>query len=79
MKSSSFRAHFDGDQIRLDEPCELEPGTRLTVTIVEAEEEQERTGWQALALHSLAAAYSDDEPDYPASLIKEPNPEYEAR
>jgi len=79
MRSSSFRAHYDGEQIRLDDPCELEPGTRLTVTIVAPDDDEEREGWHALALHSLAAAYGDDEPEYPASLIKEPNPEYEER
>ena len=39
----------------------------------------EQDDWQKLAEQGLNNAYGDHEPDYPASLIKEPNPAYESR
>ncbi len=44
-----------------------------------AELAAEREDWRQLALHSLARAYGDDEPEYSSELIKERNPEYERR
>ena len=41
--------------------------------------EKEEMGWQELSAQYLARAYSDNEPDYSASLVKEPNPFYEGR
>lgn len=35
--------------------------------------------WPTLALQGLSNAYGDEEPEYPTSLIKEPNPDYESR
>jgi hypothetical protein len=29
MSPVTLRAHFDGQHIRLDEPCQLEPDTQL--------------------------------------------------
>jgi len=34
MEKQTLRAHFDGSQILLDEPFEIEPNTELIVTIV---------------------------------------------
>jgi hypothetical protein len=39
----------------------------------------EREDWLRLSQQRLADAYGDDEPDYPLSLIKEPNPDRSAR
>lgn len=36
------------------------------------------TEWTRLSLQGLAAAYSDSEPNYDASMLKETNPEYRA-
>lgn len=33
-------------------------------------------GWSGFALDGLAGAYGADEPDYSASIIREPNPKY---
>ena len=41
--------------------------------------EKEEMGWQELSAQNLARAYSDNEPDYSASLVKELNPFYEGR
>jgi len=78
MKLVTLRAHFDGEQIHLDEPFDLEPGTPLTVTVhSDPPTDPEREDWLRLAGQCFEAAYGDDEPEYPLSLIKEPNPQYE--
>jgi len=80
MKAVTLRAHFDGESLRLDEPCALDRDAPLTVTILpQGEEAEERESWALLAASSLARAYGEDEPDYSLDLIKEPNPDYEGR
>lgn len=80
MKLITLRAHFDGEHIQLDEPIELQPGTPVMVTVGPGfMVDPECEGGLLLAGESFAAAYADDEPEYPLSLIKEPNPEYEGR
>lgn len=79
METKTLRAHFDGNQILLDEPCELEPNVELIITVLPKPSDKEREDWARLSLESLARAYSDDEPEYSLDLIKEANPEYEGR
>lgn len=79
MEAKILRAHFDGKQILLDEPFELEPDTKLIVTVLPETSNGEHEDWARLSLESLARAYSDDEPEYSLDLIKEANPEYEGR
>jgi hypothetical protein len=79
MEAVTLRAHFDGKQILLDEPCELEPNTELIVTVAPLASDKEREAWTRLALESLARAYGDDETEYSRDQIKEANPEYERR
>ena len=79
METVNLRAHFDGKQILLDEPFELETDTELIVTILPKSLDDEREDWARLALESLARAYGDNEPEYSLDLIKEANPEYEGR
>jgi hypothetical protein len=56
------------------------------VGLVRAIEEGEHSGraderelWQLLSHNGLEQAYGDDEVEYSLDLIKEPNPDYEAR
>ena len=71
MKTVTLTAHFDGKHIQLDEPFKLPSDARLLVTIVpEPSADSEREDWSALSKSSLARAYSDEEPDYPASLVR---------
>lgn len=79
MENMTLRAHFDGKQILLDDPIELEADTELIVTVLPKSENGERSDWTRLSLESLARAYGDHEPQYSLDLIKEPNPEYEGR
>ena len=71
MKTVTLTAHFDGEHIQLDEPFPLPSKARLLVTILpEPPPDSGREDWHALSKAGLARAYSDDEPDYPASLIR---------
>ena len=77
MNAITLPAHFDGDKIVLDEPFDMEPNTRLIVTVLpEESSESERVDWANLAMESLERAYGDDEPEYTLDMIKEFNPEY---
>lgn len=75
--SQIIPAHFDGQQILLDEPVELEPNTKLLVTVLPKDIDREE--WLELARKGLQAAYDNGEEDYSLELIKESNPEYEPR
>jgi predicted metal-dependent hydrolase len=89
MNIITLRAHFDGEQIVLDEPFKLrlKPNTRLIVTVLpepesdqEIEEnDKERQAWLQMSMKGLENAYSEDEVEYTLDLIKESNPEYERR
>lgn len=70
-------AHFDGKEIILDAPFELQPNDKLLVTILKSEADyDERKDWTDSTLSQLNRAYSENEPEYSVSMIKEPNPEY---
>jgi hypothetical protein len=75
MNAVTLPAHFDGRQIVLDEPYELQPNTALVVTIL-PEDNEERQDYLRLAQQSIAAAYGDDEPEYTLDDIKIWNPDY---
>ena len=79
MKTVTLSATFDGQQIRLEEDYPLPKDARLLITVLPDELDKERREWAELALRGLARAYGPDEPDFPDSLIKEPNPLYEPR
>ena len=80
MSPVTIRAHFDGQHIRLDEPCQLEPDAQLLIVVLSKQpDDGEREDWARLSRQALANAYAEDEPDYSLDAIKEPNPEYERR
>ncbi len=80
MKTVTLRAHFDGEQICLDEPFELAPNTKLIITVLLDEQaDDERRAWLRLSEKSLANAYGENEVEYSIDLIKEPNPDYEGK
>jgi hypothetical protein len=54
METVTLRAHFEGEQIVLDEPFKLEPNTELIVIVVPRASAEEREDWTRLALASLA-------------------------
>ncbi len=73
MKNAVLKAHYDGRQILLDEPAELQPNTKLPVKVLESAD-AERAAFLNFSLQNLNAAYGDNEPDYPLTLLKERNP-----
>ena len=75
--SQTIPAHFDGERILLDEPVELEPNTRLLVTVLPTDFERE--AWLTLSANRLQGAYDSGEEEYSLDLIKEKNTEYERR
>lgn len=79
MKTIAVRAHFDGEHVQLDEPCELAPDTALVILVRPEESEDERGEWRVAAGLLLETVYGEDEPEYPLDLIKEPNPDYAGR
>ena len=46
------------------------------ITVLSKDDREE---WYRLSEQGLAAAYSDDEPEYTLDMIKEWNPDYEGR
>lgn len=80
MNAITLRAHFDGQQIQLDEPFELKPDAKLIVTVITDESvDEDREDWRLLAQQVLANAYGEDEPEYSLDMIEEFNPNYERR
>jgi len=67
----------DATHLELDEPIPAAQGQQVVLSVCETGEiDDDREAWLALSAEGLARAYEDDEPEYPASLVKEPNPEY---
>jgi hypothetical protein len=80
MSFKTVGAHFDGKQIRLDEPCPLELDTPLLVIVLQnTPHDDEHEDWLRVSQSALESAYSSDEPTFPLDVIKEPNPDYEGR
>jgi hypothetical protein len=80
MDNVILHAHFDGEQIRLDEPYELQPNTKLLITVLPNRRSTgEREEWLFVSGTGLAQAYGNNEPEYSLEMIKEANPEYERR
>ena len=71
-------AHYDGERILLDEPVELEPNAKLIIQVL-PKNDPEREAWLGLSKTQLEAAFANGEDEYPLELIKENNPDYEAR
>jgi hypothetical protein len=80
MSPIAIRAHFDGERVRLDEPCQLEPNTQLLIIVLpEQPRDGERDDWLRLSQRALENAYGEDEPEYSLDAIKVLNPDYEGR
>ncbi len=80
MPIVTLPAHFNGERICLDEPFDMEPDTKLIVTILPKQEpDNEHESWLLLSGQRLENAYGENEPEYSSDLLKEINPNYEAR
>lgn len=78
METVTLSAHYDGLQIQLDDPYELQPNTKLLVTVIQVTEPDD-IAWRNFSSQGLEAAYSIVEPEYSLNLIKELNHSYEGR
>ena len=56
MQTITLSAHFDGHQIRLDEPFALEPGSQLMITIIPSAEARK---WDQQLADDVAAGKLD--------------------
>jgi hypothetical protein len=73
MNAVALKAHYDGEQICLDEPYPLVAGERLLVVVPDASDlDTFRAEWLAASQEWLARAYDDDEPDYSDFIGKPP-------
>lgn len=75
----TIRAHFDGQQVHLDEPCELKPDTKLLVVVVpdqDTPEDHDHDDWMLISRAGLERAYGEHEPEYSLDAIIERNPDY---
>ena len=78
MKTITLPAHFDGSRIQLDEPFEMEPDTRLMITVLpKQQEDDEQRDWRSLSQQGLQGAYGEEEPEYSLALLKEVIPDYD--
>ncbi len=68
MKTVALTAHFDGEKVQLDEPCQLEPNARLMVVVLPPDDE--RQAWLRFSAAQLAKAYGDNEPEYTAADLR---------
>lgn len=75
MSAITLKAHYDDKQICLNEPFELQPNSKLIVTVVSGDSlEDERQAWLAASQAGLARAYGADEPDYSHAALRETPP-----
>ena len=79
MNTINLKAHFDGNKILLDEPLNLEPDTKLIITVLPKHTNEEREEWMLLSKKNLERAYDKNEPEYSTNLIRETNPDYDGR
>jgi hypothetical protein len=68
MPKVALPAHYDGEQIRLDEPFRLPKDARLLVVLMSEPAESE--SWTGLSKLSLARAYASDEPEYSSGDVR---------
>jgi hypothetical protein len=68
MPKVAIPAHFDGEQIRLDEPFQFPKDARLLVVLVA--EPRDLEGWSSFSKSGLSRAYGSDEPEYSTEDLK---------
>ncbi len=69
MKAINLKAHFDGEKILLDEPFNIEPDTKLIVTVLPKHMDEEREDWMLIWHKGLEQAYVINEPEYPTDFL----------
>jgi len=67
---------LDSCHLKLAKPIQIPPGSNILISIELPDGDSERASWLILSEQGLEIAYSESEPEYPTTMIKEPNPEY---
>jgi hypothetical protein len=62
MTTLALTAHFDGEKVQFDKPCQLETNARLVVVVLPRDDE--RQAWLQFSAAQLAKAYGPNEPEY---------------
>ncbi|MHB8522400.1 MAG: hypothetical protein ACYDH9_16790 [Limisphaerales bacterium] len=68
MKTVALTAHFDGEKVQFDEPCQLDTNARLMVVVLPPNDE--RQAWSRFSAGQLAKAYGDTEPEYTTADLR---------
>ena len=69
----------DSTHLKLSKPIGIRQGKTVLVSVTESEEnDEERQQWLTMSSHPLGMAYSESDPDYPESMVKEFNTGYES-
>jgi len=71
MPTIALKAHYDGQQILLDENFDLPVNAQLLITVLPIKANCSTGPWLAIATESLARAYGNDEPDYTLEDVKQ--------
>jgi hypothetical protein len=67
----------DPTHLELSEPLAVRKGLTVLVSVAEpGQKDVEREQWLAASAERLQAAYSESEPDYDTTMVKESNPDY---
>ena len=66
---------IDDTHLRLLQPIQLPKLTKVRIVVTPSEDD-EHAAWLRTSANGLNRAYGNDEPEYPAELIKESNPEF---
>ncbi|MGO8703245.1 MAG: hypothetical protein ACLQVA_05455 [Candidatus Brocadiia bacterium] len=68
---------LDSTHLELSKPIAAAQGRTVLVSVAErGEKDVDRQQWLAASAAALQAAYGESEPDYPASAVRESNPDY---
>lgn len=68
MTTVALTAHFDGEKVQFDEPCQLEANARLVVVVLPPDDEHH--AWSRFSAGQLAKAYGDAEPEYTVADLR---------
>jgi hypothetical protein len=68
MKTVALTAHFDGEKVQFDEPCQIDANARLMVVVLPVDDE--RLAWSRFSANQLAKAYGDNEPEYTVADLR---------
>jgi hypothetical protein len=69
MTTVALTAHFDGEKVQFDEPCQLDANARLVVVVLPPD--GERRAWSQFSADQLAKAYGNTEPEYTADDLRQ--------